>query len=156
MAEENQVADQKMTRRDFLTSATMVTGLAASAAVAASFGWRFVYPAQAQAPMAQVLATTLTKLPPGTRKTMELAGNEVVLMNKDGKIRALSTVCTHLGCRAAWQEARQQFICPCHIGIFDADGKVVAGPPPRPLDEFPVEVKGSHIYVSVPQKESAI
>ncbi|MCL4489849.1 MAG: Rieske (2Fe-2S) protein [Chloroflexi bacterium] len=153
MEEGKEEKQSQMSRRDFLASAAVVTSVSAAAAVAASFGWRFLYPAEAQAPMAQVLATSITKLPPGTRKTMELAGNEVVLINMDGKVRALSTVCTHLGCRAAWQDARQQFVCPCHIGIYDADGKVVAGPPPRALDEFPVEVKGNNIYVSVPQKE---
>ena len=149
MEKEQQAAERKITRREFLTSSAMTTGLAASAIVAGSFGWRFVYQA-VEIPKIQMLATALSKLPPGTRKVLKLANNEVVLINKDGKIRALSTVCTHLGCRAAWQEHSQQFVCPCHIGIFDADGKVVSGPPPQPLQEFAVEVKAGNIYVSVP------
>ena len=154
MDEEKKTSEApKVTRREFLTSAAMATSLAASAAVAASFGWRFVYPAAAQVPTVQVLAMALTKLPPGTHKIVNLAGNEVMLINRDGKIRALSTVCTHLGCRVRWEEGRQRFFCPCHLGIFDADGKVVSGPPPRPLDEFAVEVKAGSIYVTVPQKE---
>ena len=156
MDEEKQMtAEQKVTRRDFLTSAAMATSLAASGVVAASFGWRFVYPAAAQIPTVQVLATALTRLPPGTHKVLQLAGNEVALVNKDGKIRALSMVCTHLGCRAAWQDNRQQFVCPCHNGVFNTEGKVVSGPPPRPLDEFAVEIKAGNIYVAVPQKERA-
>lgn len=146
---------QKISRREFLTSAAMITSVGACAAVAASFGWRFVYPAAAQIPTVQVLATSLTKLPPGTRKVLNLAGNEVVLINQDGKIRALSTVCTHLGCRVAWQEHLQQFVCPCHNGIFDANGNVVAGPPPKALNEFAVEIKAGNIFVAVPQKEGS-
>ena len=154
MDEEKKTSEApKVTRREFLTSAAMATSLAASAAVAASFGWRFVYPAAAQVPTVQVLAMALTKLPPGTHKIMNLAGNEVVLINRDGKIRALSTVCTHLGCRVGWEEGRQRFFCPCHLGVFDADGKVVSGPPPRPLDEFAVKIEAGNIYVTVPQKE---
>lgn len=153
--EESKQEGEKISRREFLTSAALTTSLAASAVVAGSFGWRFVYPAAAEIPTVQVLATSLTKLPPGTRKVLKLAGNEVILYNRDGKVRALSTVCTHLGCRAAWQEHSQQFVCPCHMGVFDADGKVVSGPPPQPLKEFAVEVKAGNIYVSVPQKEGS-
>lgn len=133
----------------------MATGLAASATVAASFSWQFVYPAAAKVPTVQVLATSLTKLPSGTRKVIKLVGNEVVLVNHNGNVRALSTVCTHLGCRAAWEENRQQFVCPCHVGVFDANGMVISGPPPRPLNEFAVEVKAGNIYVAVPQKEGS-
>jgi len=148
-----QVAQEvKMTRRDFLASATMATSLAAVGVVAGSFGWQFVYPASAQAPLVQVLATSLSKVPVGARLVLKLAGNEVVLVNHNGKVRAISTVCTHLGCRAAWDENRHQFICPCHTGIFDANGMVLSGPAPRQLDEFPVEVKSGNIYVSVPEK----
>lgn len=156
MDEAKQVGEEQgMTRRDFLMSAAMTTSLAASATVAASFGWQFVYPAVAQIPTVQVLALSLSKLPAGTSKVMKLGGNEVLLVNKNGAVHAISTVCTHLGCRAAWEENRRQFVCPCHVGVFDADGKVVAGPPPRPLGEFAVEVKAGNIYVAVPQKEGA-
>lgn len=147
--------ERRYTRREFVVSAGMATSLAAAAAMAASFGWRFIYPAAAQIPTVQVLAMPLSKLPPGSRKTVQLVGNEVVLANQDGKIHAFSTVCTHLGCKVSWNDSRQAFICPCHNGIFDASGKVVAGPPPRPLDEFAVEIKAGNIYVSVPQKEGS-
>lgn len=44
--------------------------------------------------------------------------------------------CTHLGCPYRWENAKHQFLCPCHNGIFSIDGAVLAGPPPRPLDRF--------------------
>ncbi len=44
--------------------------------------------------------------------------------------------CTHLGCTVNWKEDAQAFICPCHDGKFGADGSVLGGPPPRPLDRF--------------------
>jgi len=53
--------------------------------------------------------------------------------------RALSATCSHLGCRVRWDAPRKQFLCPCHGGTYDRDGKVVAGPPPRGLD--PVNVR---------------
>jgi cytochrome b6-f complex iron-sulfur subunit len=153
--EKNKTSEQTVTRRDFLVSGAMATSLAAVGVVGGSFGWQFIYPATAKIPTVQVLATSLSKLAPGTRLVMKLGGNEVVLVNKNGTVRAISTVCTHLGCRAAWDEGRQQFVCPCHTGIFDADGKVVSGPQPRALDEFAVEIKSGNVYVAVPQKEGA-
>lgn len=63
----------------------------------------------------------------------------VVFIDKDetGKgYRALSATCTHLGCGVSWDDAKNQFVCPCHKGVFDRSGKVVSGPPPRGLDQF--------------------
>ena len=50
-----------------------------------------------------------------------------------GKIYALSTTCTHLGCTVPWRDDEKQFHCPCHNGFFDvATGRPTAGPPPPP------------------------
>lgn len=60
---------------------------------------------------------------------------------------ALSNNCTHLGCRVRWVLDQEQFFCPCHNAVFDKDGKVVAGPPPRPLDQFQVKVENDQLYI---------
>jgi Rieske Fe-S protein len=54
--------------------------------------------------------------------------------------RALSATCAHLGCRVHWEQSQKQFVCPCHGGVYDRDGKVVAGPPPRGLERLNVRV----------------
>lgn len=61
---------------------------------------------------------------------------------------ALSNVCTHLGCRVRWITEQDQFFCPCHNAVFDKDGNVVSGPPPRPLDRYEVTVENDQIYIS--------
>ncbi len=48
----------------------------------------------------------------------------------------LTTRCMHLGCPVRYTEAAQRFICPCHGGVYDFEGKVDGGPPVRPLDRF--------------------
>ena len=48
----------------------------------------------------------------------------------------LNSRCTHLGCTVNWKEDAQAYICPCHDGKFSPDGKVLGGPPPRPLDAY--------------------
>ena len=60
---------------------------------------------------------------------------------------AMSNICTHLGCRVRWIADRQEFFCPCHNGIFDKEGNVVSGPPPRPLDRFEVKVENDQLMI---------
>jgi len=62
---------------------------------------------------------------------------------------AMSNICTHLGCRARWISARQQFFCPCHDGVFDKEGNVVSGPPPRSLDRFAVKHEEDRLLILV-------
>jgi Rieske Fe-S protein len=42
---------------------------------------------------------------------------------------------------------RQQFFCPCHNGVYDKQGNVVSGPPPRPLDRYELKVDGEQIFM---------
>jgi len=57
---------------------------------------------------------------------------------------AFSGKCPHLGCGYKWRNVpklgREIFLCPCHISIYDASGKVLDGPAPRPLDPVPIRV----------------
>jgi Rieske Fe-S protein len=60
---------------------------------------------------------------------------ETVFLVWDGDktIRAMSATCTHLGCQVRWEAKEKKFRCPCHGGVYAADGTVLSGPPPRPL-----------------------
>lgn len=72
----------------------------------------------------------------------------VYVLTENGRdFIALSNICTHLGCRVRWVEGQQEFFCPCHNGVFDKSGQVVSGPPPRPLDQYPVKVEGGQLYI---------
>ena len=57
----------------------------------------------------------------------------VLVGKENGEWVVFSTRCTHLGCAVSWMPEKNQFVCPCHAGIFNADGTVLSGPPPRPL-----------------------
>jgi Rieske Fe-S protein len=59
----------------------------------------------------------------------------------------MSNICTHLSCRVRWVAERGQFFCPCHNGVFDKEGLVVSGPPPRPLDRYEVKVEGDQLFI---------
>lgn len=55
--------------------------------------------------------------------------------------------CTHLGCPVDWKPNARLFLCPCHGGVYYADGRVAGGPPPRPLYERPWRVSGGRLEV---------
>lgn len=56
------------------------------------------------------------------------------------RVIAISTRCNHLGCPVRFTPAAGKFLCPCHGGVYDFEGKVVGGPPVRPLDRFQTRV----------------
>jgi Rieske Fe-S protein len=58
---------------------------------------------------------------------------------------AISTRCMHLGCPVRFVEAAARFICPCHGGVYDFEGKVDGGPPVRPLDRFYTRVRNGQV-----------
>lgn len=60
---------------------------------------------------------------------------------------AISTRCAHLGCPVRYIQASAKFVCPCHGGIYDAQGKVAGGPPVRPLDRFYTRVRNGRVEV---------
>jgi menaquinol-cytochrome c reductase iron-sulfur subunit len=62
-------------------------------------------------------------------------------------VTTFSDVCTHLSCRVNWHEEKQDFICPCHDGVFNIEGQVVSGPPPRPLDQFENRIENGQIQI---------
>ncbi len=74
-------------------------------------------------------------------------GNPSLSGEKKGEYIAISTRCAHLGCPVRWVDAAERFVCPCHGGVYDSQGKVVGGPPVRPLDRFVTRVKGGQVQV---------
>jgi Rieske Fe-S protein len=60
---------------------------------------------------------------------------------------AVSTRCAHLGCPVRFVRAAGNFICPCHGGVYDFEGKVIGGPPVRPLDRFQTRVRAGQVEI---------
>jgi quinol---cytochrome c reductase iron-sulfur subunit, bacillus type len=67
--------------------------------------------------------------------------------NKDQPYVAISTRCAHLGCPVRYYTAAQRFVCPCHGGVYDFEGKVSGGPPVRPLDRFYTRVRNGQVQM---------
>jgi len=60
---------------------------------------------------------------------------------------AISTRCMHLGCPVRFVEASARFICPCHGGVYDFEGRHTGGPPVRPLDRFYTRVTNGLVEI---------
>lgn len=62
--------------------------------------------------------------------------NAVWMVNTGGRLVAISTVCTHLGCTPNWLPGERKFKCPCHGSGYYINGVNFEGPTPRPLERF--------------------
>ena len=79
----------------------------------------------------------------------EVVSAQSVYVSRDehGQLAVLSAICPHLGCSVSWQAGSDKFVCPCHGGEFKADGQHIFGPPPRPMDQLPTQLKDGKLQV---------
>lgn len=82
----------------------------------------------------------------GWEKTVNSYGAYVVRFSPD-QLKVFSNLCTHLSCRVSWKEELKAYVCPCHDGHFDSEGKVTAGPPPRPLQEYETKIEDGTLFI---------
>ncbi len=80
----------------------------------------------------------------------EVVDRRVVYLVKSGDdVRALDSTCTHLGCRTRYNAETRRIECPCHGGLYDAEGNVIGGPPPSPLARIPTRIERGTVMVQV-------
>lgn len=72
----------------------------------------------------------------------------IVVRTASGDLRAFAATCTHLDCTVQYRPDMGVIWCACHNGKYDLSGRNIAGPPPRPLDEFRVVITGDDVFVS--------
>jgi len=97
----------------------------------------------------QVVAGKVGDLKPNGAKIFRFGTRPALLvMTAEGEYRALSAVCTHLGCTVQYRSDLHEIWCACHNGLYDLNGRNISGPPPRPLQAFQVNVRGDEIVVS--------
>ena len=84
----------------------------------------------------------------GEHLTALVQGSPVILFRRNSELIAFSAVCTHLGCTVAFLPEDEVFECPCHGGEYDLDGKVLDGPPPKPLARLAVKVENGKVVLA--------
>lgn len=97
------------------------------------------------------VAIAKKSLPDPGAATMFLFGSRPAMLihHEDGHWVAFDAVCTHLGCTVAFEPKNRRIFCPCHGGTYDMNtGDAIAGPPPKGLKVYRVEVSDEHVIVS--------
>ncbi|MEN6532354.1 MAG: Rieske (2Fe-2S) protein [Bryobacteraceae bacterium] len=111
---------------------------------------RFMSPPEIpEAAVDEVNAGKAAELKPNSAKIVKFGSRPVLLIRLDEtKWRAFSAVCTHLNCTVQFLDTGHRIWCACHNGFYDLSGRVISGPPPRPLEEYTVHVRGEEVIIS--------
>lgn len=111
---------------------------------------RFMNPPQiSEAAVNEAPAGKVQDLKPNSGKIVKFGSRPVLLIRvNETEWKAFSAICTHLNCTVQFQEASHQIWCACHNGFYNLNGQVVSGPPPRPLDEYTVHIRGDEVVIS--------
>lgn len=141
--------DNYVSRREFTKFLVLISG-------AFTFGQFWIVwenrrrEQRGQAPLRQV--ATLSQLPVGGSLVFYYPSEDepCLLMRPDEKtLLAYSQKCTHLSCAVIPELEKKRLACPCHHGYFALDdGRVLAGPPQRPLPRIALQVRGDDIYAT--------
>jgi Rieske Fe-S protein len=108
-----------------------------------------VPPSTPEAPTARAVAGREGDLKPNEGKIFPFGSQAAILIRTpDGAYRAFAATCTHLNCTVQYRGDLRQIWCACHNGFYDLNGVQVAGPPPRPLEEYRVAVADGEIVVT--------
>jgi|SRR5579871_2203998 len=88
-------------------------------------------------------------LKPNSGKIVRFGSKPALLVRlSETEWKAFSAVCTHLNCTVQYRDSTQQIWCACHNGTYDLNGHVVSGPPPNPLEEYVVNLRGDEVIIS--------
>ncbi|HHT9117833.1 MAG TPA: ubiquinol-cytochrome c reductase iron-sulfur subunit [Candidatus Hypogeohydataceae bacterium YC38] len=127
-------------RRSFFTLA----GWALFLSTMGAYLWKllsttgFFFPRVLYEPSKKFLVGYPTDFPDHT--VITLKARRVFVVREGNTFQAISMICQHLGCAVHWSEEKGIFECPCHGSKYYKDGVNFAGPAPRPLFHFQMNV----------------
>jgi menaquinol-cytochrome c reductase iron-sulfur subunit len=159
-----------VSRRSFYVGAIYGLGAIISAALGLPAAIYLLFPPKIRQASQWVEIGDVTSLAADSPTEMTFRSNRVdgwkvtsekatawVVKHADNSITAFGPQCTHLGCAYHWDDAKTEFICPCHNSFFSIDGKVTAGPAPRPLDRYETRIDGKKLLIGrlmAPEKQA--
>lgn len=149
------MADEKIPRRDAINY-LLGTGIGALGIATLFPVVRYIIPPpESGAGSSSVVAAKVGDLKPNEGKIFKFGNSPGILILKPGGdpksalgYVAFTAVCTHLNCTVQYRSDLKEIWCACHNGHYDLNGEVVSGPPPKPLREYRVAIKGEEVFVS--------
>ena len=140
-AEDAYVQRRQFTKFLVLTSFGMVAGQAWIWIKSLAAAPRSVWP--------EAVVARASAIAPGTVRFFKYPTDTepcILVRRTNGELVAFSQKCTHLSCAVYYAPARDRLECPCHEGYFSAStGRVLQGPPPRPLPRVKIEQRGDDV-----------
>lgn len=150
MANDHALPPQNTARRNFLNWFLGTTAGAFIISVLYPIS-RYLIPPQVEESSARTVTLSIKPqdVKPNSGQIFRFGSQPAILIDTPaGVLKAFSATCTHLGCIVQYRSDLSQIWCACHNGHFDLNGKNVEGPPPKPLEEYAVNVRGDQIVVS--------
>ena len=159
---------QGATRRAFHLAAIYVLGGIIGLAMAIPTILYLLLPPKGRQSSGYIDAGDLNQFEPGMPVAVSFERNRIdgwrvetqkgtawVVKEANNGILAFGPQCTHLACAYHWDVDKHQFVCPCHGSIFSIDGKVVAGPAPRPLDRYVTRIENNRLQIGELKQSNA-
>ncbi len=130
----------QLNRREFFSFLTVAWAcFAAACAGLATLAFRFSYPNVNFEPEMDFIAGYPADYEEGVDERWK-NGFGVWMVKQEGRLVALSNICTHLGCIPNWLPAELKFKCPCHGSGYYPSGVNFEGPAPRPLERYKISI----------------
>lgn len=131
---------KQLNRREFFSFVT-VGWVAFTSAVAGflTLAFRYSYPNVNFEPEMDFIAGRPADYEEGVDERWK-NGYGVWIVKMEGRLFALSNICTHLGCVPNWLPAELKFKCPCHGSGYYQNGINFEGPAPRPLERYAISL----------------
>jgi Rieske Fe-S protein len=106
-------------------------------------------PKNPEAKINSIKAGIFYDFPVNSSQILKFGRKPVILIRSvSGEFSAFAATCTHLDCIVQYRTDTKQIWCACHNGIYDLKGRNISGPPPKPLEEFSVNLVNDEIVVS--------
>lgn len=140
---------QENLRRRFLNY-LLGTGVGATLVAIFYPVMKFMIPPRVtEATQNSVVAGKVGEIAVNTGKIFKFGNKPGILVHtQSGDYKAFSAVCTHLDCIVQYRTDSRIIWCACHNGQYNLNGQNIGGPPPRPLEEFTVNIRGDEIVVT--------
>jgi len=160
MTDQVETSTSLPSRRDLLIFVSLAAGGIASAIVSLPLIGFLIAPLFRREPAVWRDVGPLDKFPIGETSKVTLQDSSSIAWGGEDSLtaawlrrvdqqtfQAFAVDCTHLGCPVRWEASAELFMCPCHGGVYYKDGEVAAGPPPHPLQQFPVRILNNTVQM---------